>query len=68
MTGSLQVVREPLRPFFTPRSLAVYLAISERTLRQMLHDGEIASYRVGGSRRIDPADVESYLRANRQNR
>jgi len=63
---SLRVVREPLRPFFTPRTLAEYLSLSERTVRQMLIDGRIASYRVEGSRRVDPTDVEDCLQSHRQ--
>jgi excisionase family DNA binding protein len=62
----LRIAHEPLRPFFTPRTLAEYLSISERTARQLLADGEITSYLVGGSRRVDPADVDSYLRHHRQ--
>lgn len=49
------------RPFFTPKTLAAYLALSERTVRQMLADGTIPSYRIAGSRRIDSEDVDSYL-------
>jgi excisionase family DNA binding protein len=64
--GALRVTSEPLRPFFTVYTLAERLSISERTMRQMLIDGEIASYMIGGSRRVDPADVEDYLRSHRQ--
>jgi excisionase family DNA binding protein len=49
------------RAFFTPRTLADYLAVSERTVRQMLADNVIPSYLIGGSRRIDPADVDAYV-------
>ena len=56
------------QPFFTPRSLADYLNVSERTVRQMIADRRISSYRVEGARRIDPADVESYLRRGRDER
>ena len=54
------------RPFYTARSLALRLDISERTVRDMLKRGVIPSYRVEGARRIDPADVEEYLRARRE--
>jgi excisionase family DNA binding protein len=67
MTALHVVKEEPLRPFFTVYTLAEYLSISERTVRQMLIDGEIASYMIGGSRRVDPADLEDYLRSRRQN-
>jgi excisionase family DNA binding protein len=49
------------RCFFTARTLADFLAVSERTVRQMLADGVIPSYRIAGSRRIDPVDVDAYL-------
>lgn len=60
-------VVERRRQFFTPKTLAAYLAVSERTVRQLLADGAIPSYLIGGSRRIDPADVDVYLAARRVN-
>ncbi|MET0811268.1 MAG: helix-turn-helix domain-containing protein [Thermoleophilaceae bacterium] len=56
------------RPFFTPRGLANYLALSERTVRELLRTGEIPSYKVSGSRRIDPVDVDSWLAECREER
>jgi excisionase family DNA binding protein len=52
--------------FFTPKSLAAYLQLSERTVRQLLADRRIASYRLEGVRRIDVRDVDAYLRSKRQ--
>lgn len=55
------------RAFFTPKALAAYLSVSERTVRTLLARGDIPSYRVGdGARRIDPADVDRYLAARRE--
>jgi excisionase family DNA binding protein len=54
-------ILEPRRPFFTPRSLAAYLSVSERTVRAWIADGTIDSYLIGGSRRIDPVDVDAYV-------
>ena len=54
--------------FFTPKTLANYLALSERTVRQLLADNTIPSYRIAGSRRIDPSDVDSYLQRCRNGR
>jgi len=56
------------RPFFTPKTLAAYLCLSERTVRQLLAERRIASYKVAGARRIDPVDVEAYLAAHRDDR
>jgi excisionase family DNA binding protein len=63
---SVRVTEIERRAFFTPKTLAQYLALSERTVRSMLSAGKIASYRVEGARRIDPADVDSYLAAHRE--
>jgi excisionase family DNA binding protein len=63
--SAVRVAKQELRPFFTPKQLAAYLAISERTVRDMLSKQRIASYKVEGQRRIDPVDVEAYLARNR---
>jgi excisionase family DNA binding protein len=59
-------VRDERRPFFTSRQLADYLALSERTVRELLRTGAIPSYKVSGARRIDPADVDAWLAACRE--
>ena len=66
--SALRVAKQDLRPFFTPRTLALYLSISERTVRQMLADRRIESYKVEGQRRIDQVDVDAYLARNRSER
>lgn len=52
--------------FFTERSLAAYLAVSDRTIRNWIRRGELPTYKIGASRRIDPADVESFLARHRE--
>jgi excisionase family DNA binding protein len=47
--------------FFTERTLADYLAVSDRTIRNWIRRGELPSYKLGASRRIDPADVDDFL-------
>jgi excisionase family DNA binding protein len=66
-TGEVVIIdsEERRRPFFTPRGLALYLSLSERTLRELLRTGEIPSYKIAGSRRIDPADVDAWLAERR---
>jgi excisionase family DNA binding protein len=54
------------RRFYTPRSLAQRLAISERLAYELLASGELASYKIRGARRIDPEDVDRYLRVRRE--
>lgn len=66
--SAIRVKRETRRPFFTPKTLAEYLAVSERTVRQMLADGRVPSYRVEGVRRISAEDVDKYLARNRTSR
>jgi excisionase family DNA binding protein len=66
--GGVQVSELERRAFFTPRTLAQYLALSERTVRGMLSAGKLPSYRVEGARRIDPADVDRYLANRREGR
>jgi excisionase family DNA binding protein len=51
--------------FFTERSLAAYLAVSDRTIRNWIRHGELPSYKLGTCRRIDPADVEDFLARRR---
>ena len=63
--SAIRIAQQELRPFFTPKGLAAYLSISERTVRDMLSKQRIASYKVEGQRRINPADVEAYLARNR---
>lgn len=65
-------VLEERRAFFTQKTLAEYLAVSDRTIRDWLRPGDngeppkIASYKLEGCRRIDPADVDSFLASRRE--
>lgn len=58
-------VAERREPFFTVESLAAYLRVSDRQVRKLIARGELPSYKIGASRRIDPADVEKFLDRNR---
>lgn len=62
--SALRVAERELQPFFTPKTLAALLSVSERTVRQMLADRRIASVRVEGQRRIMPKDVDDYVARN----
>jgi excisionase family DNA binding protein len=68
VSGGVRVTEPERRAFFTPRTLAQYLALSERTVRSMLSAGKLPSYRIEGARRIDPADVDRYLANRREGR
>lgn len=52
--------------FFTTTTLAEYLCLSERYVRDLVKSGEIPSYTFGRARRIDPQDVDSWLRQRRE--
>jgi len=51
--------------FFTERTLAAYLAVSDRTIRNWIRRGELSSYKLGAARRNDPADVDDFLARHR---
>jgi len=57
--------KAPAIGFFTERTLAAYLAVSDRTIRNWIRRGDLPSYKLGASRRIDPADVEDFLARHR---
>lgn len=56
----------PPEGFFTERSLAAYLSVSDRTIRNWIRRGELPSYKLGAARRIDPADVDRFLAERRE--
>lgn len=62
----VEIIGNDRHALFTPQTLASYLSLSGRTIRDMLKRGEIPSYKIGGARRIDPADVDRYLAQHRQ--
>lgn len=51
--------------FYTERTLAERLAVSDRTVRNWIRRGELPSYKLGAARRIDPADVDDFLARHR---
>jgi len=63
-TGGMERTAPPVA-FFTERTLAAYLAVSDRTIRNWIRRGELPSYKLGAARRIDPADVDAFLAQRR---
>jgi excisionase family DNA binding protein len=63
--GGMERNTTPAVAFFTERTLADYLAVSDRTIRNWIVRGELPSYKLGAARRIDPADVDAFLDRNR---
>jgi excisionase family DNA binding protein len=58
--------KAPGPTFFSERTLAAYLAVSDRTIRNWIRRGELPSYKLGASRRIDPAGVDDFLARHRE--
>lgn len=56
------------RPFYTQKQLALQLGVTDRTLRTLTANGTIPSYKIEGSRRYRPADVDAYLARCREER
>jgi excisionase family DNA binding protein len=68
LMDEIHVVERKEQPFYTVETLARRLAVTPRTVKNMIRDGEIASYRFRGCRRIDKADVDSFLANHRDER
>lgn len=66
--SAITVDTSPEQPFYTTKTLALKLQVSERTIRNWVNSGELASYTLGDLRRFDPADVASFLDAHRDRR
>ena len=67
----IALTRSPKRQrtdWYTPASLARELDVSERTVRNWVRCGQLTSYKIGGSRRFKPADVEAFLARFRDER
>ncbi len=52
------------RPFFTIHEIAELLKISEATIRNWIHDGELRAVRFGREFRVAAKDLEAFVNAN----
>lgn len=59
-SAALTVITER-QAWFTPETLAAYLQVSDRQVRNWVSEGLLASYKIGSSRRFDPADVDAFV-------
>lgn len=57
---ALTVVTER-KAWFTSDTLASYLQVSERLVRKWVKEGRLASHKIDGCRRFDPADVDAFV-------
>jgi excisionase family DNA binding protein len=55
----------PDRPLLNVYKAAARLAVSEKTIRRLIRKGELSAFRVGGSPRLDPDELEQWLNARR---
>jgi len=53
-------------PLLNIAAVANRLGVSTRTVRRLLDDGKLAFHRIGGSLRVSPSDLETYLRLTRE--
>lgn len=65
---SRQAAAAKRRVWFTPESLASYLQVSERMVRNWVAQGRLRSYKLDGCRRFDPADVDASIAQFRDER
>jgi excisionase family DNA binding protein len=54
-------IETELRAWFTEESLATWLRISDRKVRQWVAEGRLISYKLDGCRRFDPDDVDRFV-------
>jgi excisionase family DNA binding protein len=53
------------RPLLRAVQVAVRLGVSERTARDLIDRGVLASFKVAGARVVDPAEVDRYVAEQR---
>lgn len=66
--AEIKVADADRRPFFTARSLAEYLSVSTKTIRNWTRAGRLPHYRFGDAVRYDPADLDSFVASHRDER
>jgi excisionase family DNA binding protein len=49
------------RPLLSQRQVAERLGVSERTVRDLLASGELRSFKVRGTRKVHPVDVDALI-------
>jgi excisionase family DNA binding protein len=48
-----------LTPFMKIKEVADWLALTERTVYRLVHEGKLPAYRVGGQWRFDAREIEA---------
>jgi excisionase family DNA binding protein len=62
------VVQMPAYPWrlLTTEQAAEILAVSVRTVKNLMIDGKLAYVKIGRATRVDPADIDEYVARNRR--
>lgn len=58
--------RAEMEPLLSVDSVASLLGISERGVYRLISRGELVSLKIGGRTRIQPADLRTFIAAQRQ--
>jgi excisionase family DNA binding protein len=53
-------------PFFTEKQIAEMTAVSARTVRRWISEGELVAHRFGGAVRIADSDLRTFLALHRE--
>ncbi|MEQ9460434.1 MAG: helix-turn-helix domain-containing protein [Phycisphaeraceae bacterium] len=62
----METDRTPLPPrLLTYKEAGAYLGLTDRTIWQLVHEGHLTAVRIGGSVRIDPADLKDFIQRNK---
>lgn len=56
---------QPSKRLLTLDQVAKYLSVSSRTVRRLIDDKELRCVKVGRQKRIDPKDLDAFLKANK---
>lgn len=52
-------------PMLRPREVARVLSVGKSTVYDLMRSGALPSYRIGGSLRVRPEDLERFIASNR---
>jgi excisionase family DNA binding protein len=53
------------KPLHTIAQTAQILNVSVKTIRRLITKGDLRSIKIGGRRRIDPVDLQDFIRDHR---
>ena len=60
--GGEEVMEFPRRRWFTIKEACEYLDVSEQTLHRWMREGAITYYKIGGSTRFKPEDLDAFVK------